>query len=178
MATAAPPDANATPARRGGIRRGDVVFRSPGRAAQAADQRAGCASASGCSSGSRCPSASSISSSSRWSTRCARIIWTTSSTSTSPAGYVGLWVNLGMYLGIVLAMPWVLYQVWLFVAPGLYKHERRATAAFIISAMLLFLCGIGVGLFRTAAAGADEGHRLRGRRPDQPLDQTSTNISA
>src|ERR1700687_2629435 len=32
----------------------------------------------------------------------------------SPTGYVGLWVNLGMYLGIVLAMPWVLYQVWLF----------------------------------------------------------------
>jgi sec-independent protein translocase protein TatC len=65
----------------------------------------------------------------------------------SPTGYVGLWVNLGMYLGIVLAMPWVLYQVWLFVAPGLYKHERRATAAFIISATLLFLTGIGVGFF-------------------------------
>jgi sec-independent protein translocase protein TatC len=54
---------------------------------------------------------------------------------TSPAGYVGL------------AMPWVLYQIWLFVAPGLYKHERRATASFIVSAMLLFLCGIAVGYF-------------------------------
>jgi sec-independent protein translocase protein TatC len=44
-------------------------------------------------------------------------------------------------------MPWVLYQIWLFVAPGLYRHERRATASFIISAMVLFLCGICVGYF-------------------------------
>jgi sec-independent protein translocase protein TatC len=64
-----------------------------------------------------------------------------------PAGYVGLYINLGLYLGIVIAMPWVLYQIWLFVAPGLYRHERRATASFIISAMVLFLCGIGVGYF-------------------------------
>jgi sec-independent protein translocase protein TatC len=66
---------------------------------------------------------------------------------TSPAGYVGLYINLGIYLGVVIAMPWVLYQVWLFVAPGLYKHERRATASFIISAMLLFICGMAVGYF-------------------------------
>jgi sec-independent protein translocase protein TatC len=66
---------------------------------------------------------------------------------TSPAGYVGLYINLGLYMGIAIAMPWVLYQIWLFVAPGLYKHERRATATFIVSAMFLFLCGIGVGYF-------------------------------
>jgi sec-independent protein translocase protein TatC len=61
---------------------------------------------------------------------------------TSPAGYISLVINLGVYLGIVIAMPWVLYQVWLFVAPGLYKHERRAAAGFIVSSMFLFLCGI------------------------------------
>jgi sec-independent protein translocase protein TatC len=66
---------------------------------------------------------------------------------TSPAGYISLVINLGLYLGIVLAMPWVLYQVWLFVAPGLYRHERRAVASFIISAMFLFLCGIAFGYF-------------------------------
>jgi len=66
---------------------------------------------------------------------------------THPAGYVGLYINLGLYLGIVLAMPWVLYQIWLFVAPGLYRHERRAIASFIISAMLLFICGICLGYF-------------------------------
>ena len=56
---------------------------------------------------------------------------------TSPAGYISLVINLGIYLGIVMAMPWVLYQIWLFVAPGLYKHERSAAAGFIISSMFL-----------------------------------------
>ena len=37
---------------------------------------------------------------------------------TSPAGYISLIISLGLYLGIVLAMPWVLYQIWQFVAPG------------------------------------------------------------
>jgi sec-independent protein translocase protein TatC len=60
----------------------------------------------------------------------------------SPAAYISMVINLGIYLGIVLAMPFVLYQIWLFVAPGLYKHERRAAAGFIISSTILFLCGI------------------------------------
>jgi sec-independent protein translocase protein TatC len=63
----------------------------------------------------------------------------------NPAGYVSLVITLSVYLGIVLAMPWVLYQIWLFVAPGLYKHERRAVASFIVSAMFLFMCGIAFG---------------------------------
>ena len=56
-------------------------------------------------------------------------------------------INIGLYLGVVLAMPFVLYQVWLFVAPGLYKHERRAVSGFIVSSMFLFLCGIAFGYF-------------------------------
>jgi sec-independent protein translocase protein TatC len=66
---------------------------------------------------------------------------------THPAGYVMLYINFGLYLGIALAMPWVLYQVWLFVAPGLYKHERKAVASFIVSATVLFLCGVAFAYF-------------------------------
>jgi sec-independent protein translocase protein TatC len=66
---------------------------------------------------------------------------------TSPAAYISLVINLGIYLGIVLAMPWVLYQIWLFIAPGLYKHERRAVVGFIFSSMFLFLCGICFAYF-------------------------------
>ena len=66
---------------------------------------------------------------------------------TSPAGYFSLVISLGLYLGIVLAMPWVLYQIWQFVAPGLYKHERRGVAGFIIPSMFLFLGGIAFGYF-------------------------------
>jgi sec-independent protein translocase protein TatC len=66
---------------------------------------------------------------------------------THPAGYVSLWINVGLYLGVGLAMPWVLYQVWLFIAPGLYKHERRALTSFIFFGTLLFLCGIAFAYF-------------------------------
>src|ERR1700722_10896527 len=66
---------------------------------------------------------------------------------TSPAAYISLVINLGIYLGIVFAMPWVLYQIWLFVAPGLFKHERRAVVGFIFSSMFLFLCGICFAYF-------------------------------
>jgi sec-independent protein translocase protein TatC len=41
----------------------------------------------------------------------------------------------------------VLYQIWQFVAPGLYKHERSAVAGFIIPSMILFLAGIAFGYF-------------------------------
>jgi sec-independent protein translocase protein TatC len=47
----------------------------------------------------------------------------------------------------VLAAPFVLYQVWLFIAPGLYKHERKAVTGFLFSTVLLFLAGISFGYF-------------------------------
>jgi len=66
---------------------------------------------------------------------------------TSPLGPVQLYITVGLYLGIVLAFPIVLHQVWLFVAPGLYRHERRAVAAFLCSSVLLFLGGTAFGYF-------------------------------
>ncbi|MFZ0635684.1 MAG: twin-arginine translocase subunit TatC [Candidatus Acidiferrales bacterium] len=66
---------------------------------------------------------------------------------TSPTGAISLIINLGLYLGIVIASPYVLYQVWLFIAPGLYKHERRAMTTFVFSSVVLFLCGIAFGYF-------------------------------
>lgn len=66
---------------------------------------------------------------------------------TSPAGYLNLLITFGVYSGIVMAMPVVLYQIWLFVAPGLYKHERRAVTWFIVSSTMLFLLGIAFGYF-------------------------------
>src|SRR5215469_1862864 len=68
---------------------------------------------------------------------------------THPAGFLNTYITLGVYLGIVLASPVVLYQVWLFVAPALYKHERKAVAGFIVPTVLLFLCGIAFGYFVT-----------------------------
>jgi sec-independent protein translocase protein TatC len=66
-----------------------------------------------------------------------------------PAGALNLVITLGVYLGIVLASPVVLYQIWLFVAPALYKHERKAVTGFLVSTVFLFLAGIAFGYFIT-----------------------------
>lgn len=65
--------------------------------------------------------------------------------STSPLGPLRLYITTGLYLGIVIASPMVLYQLWLFVAPGLYRHERRAVVSFVFSGVFLFLAGTAFG---------------------------------
>jgi len=55
-----------------------------------------------------------------------------------------VWVKLPVLTAIFLSSPWLLYQVWSFVAPGLYKRERRWAAPFIICSAGLFILG---GLF-------------------------------
>jgi sec-independent protein translocase protein TatC len=67
--------------------------------------------------------------------------------STSPTGAINLIIKLAVYIGIVLASPVVLYQVWMFIAPGLYKHERRAAGLFIFACVTLFLTGIAFCYF-------------------------------
>jgi len=52
-----------------------------------------------------------------------------------------IWLKLPVLCSIFLASPWVLYQVWAFIAPGLYKRERRWAAPFVISSAGLFILG-------------------------------------
>src|SRR5215470_7850542 len=68
---------------------------------------------------------------------------------THPAGGFNLIITLGIYIGVVLASPVVLYEIWLFVAPALYKHERSAITGFLCSTVFLFLAGIAFGYFVT-----------------------------
>jgi sec-independent protein translocase protein TatC len=55
-----------------------------------------------------------------------------------------IWVKLPILCSIFIASPWILYQVWAFISPGLYRRERRWAAPFIISSAGLFIMG---GLF-------------------------------
>jgi len=66
-----------------------------------------------------------------------------------PAGALNLVITLGVYIGLVIASPVVLYLLWLFVAPALYKHERSAVTGFLFSTVFLFLSGIAFGYFIT-----------------------------
>jgi sec-independent protein translocase protein TatC len=49
--------------------------------------------------------------------------------------------KLAIVLAVGLAMPFVLYQAWAFVAPGLYRHEKRLAVPLLISSILLFYLG-------------------------------------
>ena len=50
-------------------------------------------------------------------------------------------MKISMVMGVVLAMPVILWQVWAFVSPGLHKHERRFAGPFVLVGTLLFVIG-------------------------------------
>ncbi|HEY2093695.1 MAG TPA: twin-arginine translocase subunit TatC [Thermoanaerobaculia bacterium] len=52
-----------------------------------------------------------------------------------------LYMKVAFFAGLFLAAPVILFQLWLFIAPGLYKRERRYAAPFIIFASLFFILG-------------------------------------
>lgn len=50
--------------------------------------------------------------------------------------------RLALVAAVFLAMPWLLYQLWAFVAPGLYRHEKRLAVPLLISSVVLFYVGM------------------------------------
>ncbi|WP_216328796.1 twin-arginine translocase subunit TatC [Deinococcus aestuarii] len=54
-------------------------------------------------------------------------------------------INLSFWAGLALALPLILWQVWAFIAPGLYPHERRWALPFIVGAGLSFVLGAAFG---------------------------------
>ena len=63
---------------------------------------------------------------------------------TNPTDPFNMYLKVSLIVGIFVASPFVLYQVWAFIAPGLYKNERRYVAPFMFSTVGLFVAG---GLF-------------------------------
>ena len=55
--------------------------------------------------------------------------------------------KLSFYAAILLAMPIILHQVWAFISPGLYKHEKRFGIPLLVSSVLLFYCGVAFAYF-------------------------------
>jgi len=56
-------------------------------------------------------------------------------------------VKVTMMAAFLLAMPWVFYQAWAFVAPGLYQHEKRIGVPLVIASVILFLLGMAFAYF-------------------------------
>jgi sec-independent protein translocase protein TatC len=53
-----------------------------------------------------------------------------------------VWLKVSMACGVVLASPWIFWQLWSFVAAGLYPHERRKVYAYLPGSIVLFLLGV------------------------------------
>ena len=64
-----------------------------------------------------------------------------------PAGGVLLELKVALYIGVILASPVVIQQVWWFVSPGLHPHERRFILPLIIATVTFFVIGVAVALF-------------------------------
>ncbi|PLL29750.1 twin-arginine translocase subunit TatC, partial [Klebsiella michiganensis] len=56
-------------------------------------------------------------------------------------------IKLTFMVSIILSVPVILYQVWAFVAPALYKHERRLVMPLLVSSTLLFYIGMAFAYF-------------------------------
>jgi sec-independent protein translocase protein TatC len=58
-------------------------------------------------------------------------------------------LKLAAIAALLLAAPWVLFQIWRFVAPGLYNHEKRMAAPILVVSVLLFYAGVAFAYFIT-----------------------------
>ena len=56
-------------------------------------------------------------------------------------GFSIIWVKVPLVMSLFVASPWVLYQVWAFISPGLYKRERKWAIPFVLSTAGLFIAG-------------------------------------
>ena len=56
-------------------------------------------------------------------------------------------IKLVLYVALLLSMPWLFYQTWMFVSPGLYKEEKNVTAPLMLSTIILFFSGVCFAFF-------------------------------
>jgi len=64
-----------------------------------------------------------------------------------PGDAFAIQLRIAVVIGIILAMPVLLYQVWAFVAPGLTPAERRAARPWIPLALVFFALGVGIARY-------------------------------
>ena len=58
-----------------------------------------------------------------------------------------VYLKVALYGGLFLAAPWVLYQLWIFIAPGLYKREKKLVIPFVAIGTALFYAGVSFAYF-------------------------------
>lgn len=73
-------------------------------------------------------------------------------------------IKVVAWVSLLCAMPFILFQIWSFVAPGLYSHEKRLALPLLVASCLLFVCGMAFayfvffpGMFRVMTSFTPEG---------------------
>jgi sec-independent protein translocase protein TatC len=74
-------------------------------------------------------------------------------TQTHPTDAINLYIKASLIFGAIFASPFILYQVWLFIAPGMYANERKYVGPFMAVTIGLFLAGAWFG-YRWVMPGA------------------------
>ncbi len=55
--------------------------------------------------------------------------------------------KLTLFVSVIMAVPYLLYQIWSFIAPGLYRHEKKLAIPLLVSSVLLFYAGMAFAYF-------------------------------
>ncbi|MCX7978848.1 MAG: twin-arginine translocase subunit TatC [Bdellovibrionaceae bacterium] len=66
---------------------------------------------------------------------------------TGPLDKIIAYLKIAVISGVVVSTPWWVYQIWKFVAPGLYKNEKRFSVKFVAAGTSLFVLGVGFSYF-------------------------------
>jgi len=72
---------------------------------------------------------------------------------TSVAEAFFTYMKVAFIAGLILASPFVLYQIWAFVAPGLYRHEKKYVVPFVLAGSFFFALGIFFGYYVALPVG-------------------------
>jgi sec-independent protein translocase protein TatC len=64
---------------------------------------------------------------------------------TGPSSALLLKMKMAFFVGIFVALPYILYQIWAFVSPGLYRHEKAYALPFILAGTVFFIGGAAFG---------------------------------
>ena len=66
---------------------------------------------------------------------------------TQPGEAFSLYITVSLIAGAVIAAPWIMYQIWMFIAPGLYSNEKRFAIPFVLFSTIGFLAGAAFNHF-------------------------------
>jgi sec-independent protein translocase protein TatC len=66
---------------------------------------------------------------------------------THPGEGFGIMLQTAVVIGTVLALPVIIYQVWLFLSPALHRHEKKVVVPVIVGSVFLFVCGAALAWF-------------------------------